>query len=212
VRIGIFGGSFDPPHVGHLILAQDAMAALSLDRLLVIPTATQPFKRGARTGADDRWTLVEATFGGVAGVEVHRLEIDRGGVSFTIDTVEALRPTAPNATWVLLLGDDAFRSMPRWHRADALVRLVDIAVLTRSGTDTALATAAMATVEMGGTTISARRVTTRRIEIASSEIRERLYSGLSIRGFVTDRVADIIETTGMYRPEAVDAAHATHDS
>ena len=90
MRLGIFGGSFDPPHVGHLLVAQDAVTALSLDRLLIVPAAQQPLKQGQQTPAADRLAMVQRCFAGVPGLVVDPVEIDRGGLSYMVDTVEGV--------------------------------------------------------------------------------------------------------------------------
>lgn len=125
MKIGIFGGSFDPVHNGHVGVALKAIGRLALDRLIVIPAATSPFKAGA-PGTPPRWDrllLVRAAFNGVAKVEVDDREIRRGGVSYAIDTVRELAAENPGAELVFLVGEDSVEGLPRWKDADELAKL-----------------------------------------------------------------------------------------
>jgi nicotinate-nucleotide adenylyltransferase len=112
MRLGIFGGSFDPPHVGHLLVAQDAVTALSLDRLLIVPAAQQPLK-GQHASAADRLAMVQRCFDGVSGMVVDPIEIDRGGLSYMVDTVESLQRREPTAALHLLIGE---RQVVTWRQ------------------------------------------------------------------------------------------------
>lgn len=192
MRIGIFGGSFDPPHVGHLLVAQDARDALALDLLLVVPTAQQPLKDDHPTSADDRLIMVQRCFAGIPGIEVDPVEIRRGGLSYMVDTVQDVAGRWPGAALHLLVGQDVVPSLPRWRAVDRLLEQVSLVVLTRD----AGASAEEAVQVHGGTT--ARRLNTRRIDVSSTEIRARVRDGRSIRGFVPEAVADYIATTGLY--------------
>lgn len=188
-RIGLFGGSFDPPHVGHLLAAVDAREALGLDRVLWIPAATQPLKAGQGPGtpAAHRVAMVRRTVRDTDGHLVDTIEVDRGGLSFMIDTVRALAARDRQAEWVLLLGADAAARLPEWREPAALLALVDLVVLTR-------ATSGPEALPAG-----ARALATRRCDVSSTEIRRRVATGRSIRGFVTDGVADYIAEQGLYR-------------
>ena len=180
MRIGILGGSFDPPHAGHLLVAQDALDELALDRLLVVPAAQQPLKGPGQTPAAHRLAMVQACFGGVPRIVVDPIEIDRGGLSFMVDTV----------------GDDVVSTLPRWRDVTRLLSMVQLVVLHRAdrGHDEAALTDTL--VSVGAST--ARRLATRRIDLSSTEIRARIRDGRSIRGCVPDAVATYIATTGLY--------------
>ena len=124
MRIGIFGGSFDPVHNGHVGIAKKAIEAFALDRLIVIPAAVSPFKTDAAPSADyDRLLLVRAAFNGVAKVVVDDRELVRGGVSYAIDTVRAIKDENPDAELVYLVGEDSVEGLPRWKDYDELVKL-----------------------------------------------------------------------------------------
>lgn len=123
-RIGLFGGSFDPVHSGHVAIARRALADLSLDRLFVLPAAVSPFKTDARpSGAYDRLLLLRAAFNGVPGVTVDDRELVRGGVSYAIDTVRAFAAEHPGAELFFIVGEDSLDGLPRWKDADELARL-----------------------------------------------------------------------------------------
>ena len=192
MRIGLLGGSFDPPHTGHLLAAGDAFDALSLDRLVFIPTATQPLKVGkaaATAGAAaQRWSAL--LVGGDARFDVSAIEIDRGGLSYTVDTLAALAerwPTPSCSGWSARTWSSRSRSGGKPAR---IVELATIVVLQRTGDAT----------RISGRCRARRGVlATRRIDVSSTEIRERVRAGKSIRGFVPNAVAEFIAAERLYR-------------
>jgi len=201
MRIGILGGSFDPPHIGHLLIAQDARDALELDLLLVVPAATQPLKQDGRTPVADRLAMVERCFAGLDRIAVDPIEIERGGLSFTIDTVETFRRRWPAAELHLLIGDDVVATLPRWREPARLLSMVQLVVLHRETADE-LAGVAASDMEPGSTVVKAvhgeLRLATRRVDVSSTEIRERVGAGRSIRGFVPAEVEAYIASVGLY--------------
>lgn len=203
MRIGIFGGSFDPPHVGHLLAALDAFEALSLDRLQVIPTAAQPLKSTKLASAEHRLEMTRRCFGGLAGVTVDTIEMERGGLSFTVDTVEAYRRQWPLADLHLLTGEDAAASFAKWREPERLLSMVQLVVLSRSIDGASAKNASTSTSEDWWKGFAQPlRLATRRVDVSSTEIRARVQSGRSIRGFVTDSVAAYIATTGLYKQDS----------
>ena len=192
MRIGLFGGSFDPPHNGHLLVAQDALEALALDRLLVIPASQQPLKDHGQTPADHRLAMVRACFDGVPQVQVDPVEITRGGLSFMVDTVEDVQRRWPAAHLHLLIGSDVIPTLPRWKEPERLLGMVRLVVLYRH---TASAPPLDREIHGGG---SAEWLATRRVDVSSTEIRTRVRNGRSIKGFVPDAVATYIASTGLY--------------
>ena len=206
MRIGIFGGTFDPPHTGHVLVALDAIEALALDRLQVVPAATQPLKLGTTTASLHRLAMTRQCFEGLPHVEVDPIEFERGGLSFTVDTVESYRRQWPAAELHLLLGEDAVAGLPRWREPERLLSMVQLVVLTRTF-DAAAATSAPGSPGIDqwplarGVHPPVRRLATRRIDISSTEIRARVHDGRSIRGFVPDAVAAYIASTGLYLQE-----------
>ena len=196
MRLGLFGGSFDPPHVGHVLVAQDALEALQLDHLLVIPAAQQPLKGGHQTAAEHRLAMVQAAFGGIPGIEVDPVEIVRGGLSFMVDTVEDVRRRWPEAHLHLLVGGDVVPTLPRWHDVGRLLSMVRLVVLTR---DAAPQDQALMIDGQSDGGVVAEVLSTRRVDLSSTEIRSRVRDGRSIQSFVPDAVATYIASTGLYR-------------
>ena len=132
-RIGIYGGSFDPPHVGHIQAAQYACEVLDLDTLLVIPACVPPHKQTSVVSAspDQRLKMLQMCFSGQEKVQVSDLELRRGGVSYTYETVEQLRQEYPNAELILLMGTDMFASFKTWRHPDRILKNASLAVLHR---------------------------------------------------------------------------------
>ena len=154
MRIGVFGGTFDPIHVGHLVAAVNARHTLGLDRVLFV-VANEPWQKvGDRpvSPALDRLTLVDAALGGVDGLEASRLEIDRGGPSYTVDTIEELRRLEPTADLYLIVGADVIAGLTTWERLDDVRRETTMVVVNRPGS----------TPVLPGQRRSARRVERRR--------------------------------------------------
>jgi nicotinate-nucleotide adenylyltransferase len=192
VRIGLFGGTFDPPHVGHLLAGSDAHEALALDRLLFVPAGTQPFKSGrvVATG-EQRLEMLRLMIGEDRRFAVEPVEIERGGLSYTVDTVQALAKRERGATLFLLIGEDLAAQFATWREPERIARLSEVVVLHRSGVPAAPGNEQAEP--------SLRRIETRRVDVSSTEIRSRVAAGRPIRGFVTDAVARYIDATALYR-------------
>ena len=189
MRIGIFGGTFDPPHVGHLLAASDAYEALGLDRIVFVPAAGQPLKSAIVASPVDRLAMVQHLVGEDPRFAVDPIEIERGGLSFTVDTLRALRERWKSDTGlalVLLLGADAAATLPQWREPAEVAALAEIIVLSRAGEGEARVT-------------TGRAIDTRRVDVSSTEIRARVAAGRSIRGFVPEPVAAYIEGRRLYR-------------
>ncbi len=187
MRIGIFGGTFDPPHVGHLLAASDAFEGLHLDRIVWVPAAAQPLKSAIVASPADRLAMVQALVGDDPRFTVDPIEIERGGLSFTVETLRALHERWKSDTalaLVLLLGADAAATLPQWRGVDEVMRLAEVVVLRRGERNTAA---------MG------HAIDTRTVDVSSTEIRARVSAGFSIRGFVTSPVAAYIEGRRLYR-------------
>lgn len=196
-RVGIFGGSFDPVHLGHLLLAEAALEELDLDRIIFIPAGVSPFKQNRPPGAspDQRLAMLRLATAGEPRFSVDERELLRSGPSYTIDTVRSLMGDYPGVRFLFLIGADNLKDLPEWHDADELMRLVDFAVFDRGDSDGFL---------LGE---SGLPVVRRRIDISSTEIRQRASGGLSIRFMVPEQVYDYIMTQAPYRPES-DHGHA----
>jgi nicotinate-nucleotide adenylyltransferase len=192
MRIGVFGGTFDPPHVGHLLLAADARESLALDRLIFIPVWAQPFKVGTPPVASpqDRLEMVRLAVADDANYAVDDAEISRKGLSYTVDTLEHLAERYTGAKLFLLLGQDALAGFPKWRNPERIRELATLAAMGRSD----------APELPGGVAIKdVVAVSTRRVDVSSTEIRERRREGKSIKGFVPESVERFIEARGLYR-------------
>ena len=192
MRIGVFGGTFDPPHVGHLLVANDAREALELDRLIFVPTGAQPFKVDTPPAASgqDRLEMVRLAVADDANYVVDDAEINRKGLSFTVDTLEHLSERNPAARLFLLMGEDVLASFEKWRSPARIRELATLVAVSRGGLAGSVADPAASAV---------LRVSTRRVDVSSTEIRERLRAGKSIKGFVPESVERFIDVRGLYR-------------
>lgn len=183
MRIALYGGSFDPIHHGHLILAREAMEQLALDRVVFIPAAQSPFKLDRRPApAALRLEMIRSAIAGEPRFECDDSEIHRDGPSFTIDTVEAWHRRAPGAELHYFIGQDNVPDLPKWRRWDELARLARFVVFERGE--------APPSHEFP-------RIT-RRVDISATGIRKRVAAGQSIRYLVPDPVRAIIAAHQLY--------------
>ena len=199
-RIGLFGGTFDPVHLGHLLAAQEAYEQLDLSRVMLMPAHTRPHKdRVVTTSAADRLAMLRLAAADDARFEVSDLEVRRGGSSYTIDTVAALRAEV-DAEIILLVGSDSVPELPTWHRVGKLMDLCTLVVMARPGfsveqLDRLRGALSAEQVER----IAGDLLAIPLIEISSTSVRERLAAGRSIRYLVPRAVEDYIAATGLYR-------------
>lgn len=192
-RIGIFGGSFDPPHNGHYLCAKAAANRLEIDKILVIPAAQQPLKpAGALASRSLRLKMLEATFCNDPIFEISTIELDRGGKSYTIDTIRALRSQfiSSDVVLYLIVGADALADIPNWKEPDEIFRHAIVASMVRTGAvlPTFPATWKMEIIHLD----------TPLIDISSREIRRRVANGESINGLVPQEVERIIKAESLY--------------
>lgn len=187
MRLGLFGGSFNPIHHGHLIAATRAAEAVRLDRVLFIPAAVSPLKNGREMAPTPaRWAMLRLALGGNAAFEACDLEIRRGGVSYTIDTLRELRRRTA-ARLYLILGADAARLLPRWKAIEEVRRLASFVIVTRPGD------------RLPRKMPKDHVVKAPLLEISSSEIRDRVRKGLSVRYLLPDSVERYVRRKGLYR-------------
>ena len=189
-RIGIFGGTFDPIHTAHLSVAAAVREALGLDRMLLV-VANQPWqKEGERalTPAEDRYAMVAAAVAGRPGLEASRIEIDRGGPSYTIDTVRELKRLEPGAELTVVVGSDVAAALTTWRDEPALRREVTLAVVGRPG-------APPVPPPPGWRAVS---VPVAPFDVSSTELRRRLEAGGSVDELVPEAVVRCIEERGLY--------------
>lgn len=194
-QIGIFGGSFDPIHLGHLIVAEFAREQLGLDEVRLIPARLPPHKQSrSLTAPSARLDMVELALAGNPGLVADSRELRREGPSYTIDTLESLKSEDPKADLFLLLGADMLADLPNWHRPEDVQSIATLVLADRAeasphhGNDPPIR--------------PGRRLDMPRIDISSSLIRQRHSAGLSIRYLVPAAVAAYIEVHGLYRSEA----------
>jgi nicotinate-nucleotide adenylyltransferase len=184
-RVGVFGGTFDPVHVGHLAIALAALESVPLDRVLFVPVRRSPLKdRDPLASVDDRVAMLEAAIAGEPRFSLSRVELERDGVSYTVDTLEALRS---QGELFLILGSDALADLARWRRPDRIRELATILVAARPG------------APEPDPVHHARAFDAPRLDISSRELRARAARGLSLRYLVPDAVWEHIEKRGCYR-------------
>jgi nicotinate-nucleotide adenylyltransferase len=197
LKLGILGGTFNPPHIGHLICAQEAHDQLGLDRVVLMPAGVPPHKQvEADPGAEARYALCEAAVAGDERFEASRLELDRAGRSFTVDTLRSLHDHSPQDDITFIAGGDMARSLPSWREPEGILSLATLAVAERAADKRDAISAAIAPLTGSE---RARFFDMPRIDISSSLVRERVAAGRPIRYLVPDAVADAIAQNGWYR-------------
>ena len=200
-RIGVLGGTFDPPHLGHLWLATLAVEALRLDRILFMPASQPPHKRGRRlTAATDRLLMTRLAIADAPGFELCPLELERPGPSFTVDSITELRRIHGPATRLyLVMAADSLARIDTWREPDRLLDLVEWAIGPRPGSD---APRRDTLVARFGT--AARRIhllSGPGLDLSSTEIRRRVATGRTIRYLVPRSVEELIDQRGLYRAQ-----------
>lgn len=206
MRIGVYGGCFDPVHVGHLLLAECCREQAGLDRVLFVPAATQPHKQDRRLAdGQHRAEMLRLATGGQPAFEVATLELDRGGVSYTVDTVAALKETHPAAELCLLLGPDALAGLPTWREPRRIAELATLVAVERETLDDLPAAAAVAGLRdlLGAERLAAildRRVRMPAVGIRATDLRAAVAAGRSIRYRTPRAVEAYIAAHGLYRP------------
>lgn len=189
MRIGVFGGTFDPPHLGHLVAAQELHVRLALDRLLLVPAAAPPHKPDREvTAAGVRLEMLRAAVAGDDRFEVSELEIRRAGASYTVDTLRALRDEHPDAELLLAIGSDQLAEFGSWREPEAIVRLATLVTFDRPGAPAA-----------DGSGWPARAVSVPEIAVSSTDIRRRVANDEPITYLVPAAVEAIIRRESLYR-------------
>jgi nicotinate-nucleotide adenylyltransferase len=206
VRVGVLGGTFDPIHLGHLLVAEQAREALTLDRVLLIPAARPPHKPETPMSAyGERLEMVRLALEGAPELEACELERDRSRPSFTVDTLARLRAQlGSTAELWLLLGSDSLRELPTWREPERIAELARLAVYPRPGeAELPAAPGASLGIRLSERSqLSARRLDGPRLLLSSTEIRERARAGRSIRFLVPAAVERFIRERGVYAPAA----------
>lgn len=184
MKVGLYGGTFDPIHHGHLILAREALETLGLDRIVFIPNTISPHKTDyVAAPAEQRHAMVAAAIAGEPGFAVDDHEIRRDGISYTIDTLLHFKERWPDAEFFYLIGKDNLRELHTWRRIDEITLLAQLVVLSRSEPDA----------------VHPYLTLSRRVDVSATEIRARVANGKSIRYLVPESVRTIIEQNQLYR-------------
>lgn len=191
-RIGVFGGTFDPIHVGHLVAAVNARHALGLDRVIMMVANVPWQKAGTRvvTSAEARFDLVRAAVGDVPGLEAGRLEIDRGGESYTADTLTELKERHPDSELYLVVGWDVAQELATWERQDDVQRLATLVIVNRPG--------ARRPSGLDGDGWRVEEVTVPNLEISSTDLRERARDGRPLDYLVPEAAVRFMRAQGLY--------------
>lgn len=190
-RIGVMGGTFDPIHNGHLVAASEAAAALNLDEVLFVPTG-QPWQKTDVSAASDRCTMVEIATAANPKFRVSTVDIDRGGPTFSVDTLLDLQVQHPDSDLVFIIGADAAANIDSWKDSDALLDLAQFVAVTRAGHTVTIPQTKAGSIQV---------LEIPSLAISSTDIRERVSEGKPIRYLVPDEVLDYIAKHGLYGGE-----------
>ena len=203
-RIGILGGTFNPPHVAHLVCAQEARAQLGLDVVRLIPVHTPPHKEADHDpGGEVRLQLCREAVADAEGLEVSRIELDRGGPSYTVDTLRAIHAEQPDDELTFIVGGDQAQGLPTWREPAEVLRLARLAVAEREGIRRADVRARLQPL------CAADRIAffdMPRLDVSSSDVRRRVRDGRPVRWLVPDGVREHVEAHGLYLEDAADPA------
>ena len=192
MTVGLYGGSFNPPHLAHLVVAETARDRFGFDRVLWMPSHQPPHKQGQALAAPaHRLAMTRRAVRGHPAFDVSDLELARGGTSYTVDTLRVLQEAHPGTTFVLLLGGDSLRSFATWHRPQEILDRVPLCVYRRAGEG-----AERLPLPLRG---DVRFVEAPRLDISSTDLRARVAHGRSIRYLVPEAVRAYIEEHGLYR-------------
>ena len=196
MRLGVLGGTFNPPHLGHLVCAQEAYRELELDCVMLIPARIPPHKPvEAEPGAHHRLALCRLAVAGDDRFSVSDIELNREGPSFTVDTLQELTYQASDTELVLIVGGDIAAGLPRWREPERVLELATVAIAKRRGTARSTVQDALDSLQ-GGQRASFFAMP--RIGVSSTMIRRRVRAGLPIRYLVPDAVGDYIQQEGLY--------------
>jgi nicotinate-nucleotide adenylyltransferase len=196
-RVGILGGTFNPPHIGHIACAHTALVELGLDSVVLMPVASPPHKAAAGDpGSEHRLEMCRRAAAGDERLEVSDIEIRRGGRSYTADTLRALHESHPEDELTFIAGGDMALSLPEWREPETVLELAEFAVAEREGSPREAIEAAVAGLR------GAERVrffAMPRMDVSSTMVRNAIAAGRPYRDLVPDRVADYVEEHGLYR-------------
>ena len=199
MRIGILGGTFNPPHLGHLAIAQEAHAQLGLDKVVLMPVFAPPHKAlDDDPGPEARYELCHLAVAKDERFAVSRLEIDRGGPSYTVDTLRTIHAGSPGDDLTFIVGGDVAQGLPSWREPEAILELATVAVAEREGIRRQDIAERVSALPGAGRLVF---FDFPRMDISSSQVRRRVREGRPIRYLVPDDVARVIGARGYYRPK-----------
>ena len=199
MRIGILGGTFNPPHLGHLAVAQEAHAQLGLDKVVLMPVSRPPHKElDDDPGPEARYELCHLATAKDDRFAVSRIELDRGGPSYTVDTLRTIHAGSPGDDLIFIVGGDVAQGLPSWREPEAVLELATIAVAEREGVRRQDIAERVSALPGAGRLVF---FDIPRMDISSSSIRRRVREGRPIRYLVPDDVARVIGARGYYRPK-----------
>lgn len=192
-KVGLLGGTFNPPHIGHLIMANEVKHALQLDEVRLMPTSIPPHKADPSDATpDQRLRMVELAVSGIPGLTTSSFEVDRGGVSYTFDTMKALTEQEPDTVFHFIIGGDMIDMLHKWYKIDELMKIVTFVGVGRPGT-------------VGETQYPIRMVQIPEIDLSSTVIRTRLQTGGTIKFLVPDNIGTYIRREGLYGSRIIDS-------
>lgn len=198
VRVGILGGTFDPPHYGHLSIAHQALDQLSLNEVLFAPTRNPPHKQvWTITPIEDRLEMVRLAIKGEPRIHISRVDIDRSGPNYTVDTIRLLRQQfGSTAELFFIMGMDSLVNLPMWHKPEELVKLCTLAVFPRPGFDANIPDIEK---QVPGLTQSLVLISAPPVDISATALHNRIRRGESVRDMVPPAVCDYIDSHKLYR-------------
>jgi nicotinate-nucleotide adenylyltransferase len=196
LKIGVLGGTFDPPHLGHMLLAEFAQYALALGQVIFVPAGDPPHKDATRTSADHRLAMINLTVAGIRDWAVSRVDLDRPGPHYTVEMIQLIQEQYPGAELTFIMGSDSFRDLPTWNRPAELIRTCQLAVMERPG--------ASFNPEMHAPLLPELSTRTTRIDapligIASSDLTRWLRANAPVEKLLPPGVYSYIQKHGLYR-------------
>jgi nicotinate-nucleotide adenylyltransferase len=191
-KVGLLGGTFNPPHIGHLIMANEVKHALQLDEVRLMPTSIPPHKADPSDASpDQRLRMVELAVSEITGITASSFEVDRGGVSYTFDTMKALTEQEPDTKFYFIIGGDMIDMLHRWYKIDELMKIVTFVGVGRPGT-------------IGETQYPITKLQIPEIDLSSTFIRNRLKTGGTIQFLVPGSIEEFIRQEGLYGNPSID--------
>lgn len=195
-KVGILGGTFDPPHIGHLVLAEYAVTALNLDCVFFVPAADPPHKWRVREGIDHRLPMLECAIAGNEKFTISRVDVDRPGPHYTVDTVRILQKDYPDTEFFFLMGGDSLLNLPSWYQPHELIALCKLAVMARPGSPMP---PELKETLLPGLADRVIVIESPMLGFSSTEVADRLEAGKSVRYLVPDAVLQYIQKNGLYK-------------